>query len=253
MTHFKLPAALISLCLALTACTTPAPNAAPITVIAGGGFAEPLKAIATAFEAKTGHKIVASYGTAPQLITMSGQPFDVIITPDGVIGVDATRGRFDAGTPPAIAKVDIGVAVLKGAAKPDIRTTAALKQTLLNAKGVSSLPASATGAKLDKIYAKLGVTEQMKTNLRAQTTVPGITETVAKGEAQIAIFTLNVLATDTRLEVVGAIPDEVQDAVIYYGSTSTATKVPSAAQALLDFLKTPEAAAIIRAKGMTPG
>jgi molybdate transport system substrate-binding protein len=224
-----------------------------ITVIAGGGFAEPLKALTPAFEAKSGHKITARYGTAPQLVNMSAEPFDVIITPEGVIGVDATRGRFAAGSPPAVAKVDIGVAVLKGAPKPDIRTTAALKQVLSGAKGVSSLPASATGAKLDKIYQKLGIADAMKTQLRAQTTVPGITEAVAKGDAELAIFTLNVLATDTRLDVVGPIPDEVQDAVVYFGSTSPATKVPDAAQALLNFLKTPEAATIIRAKGMTPG
>ena len=240
-------------CIALAACATNAPQGGQLTVIAGGGFLEPLKAIATAYEARTGTKIVASYGTAPQLITMSGQPFDVIITPDGVIGVDATRGRFAAGTPPAIAKVDIGVAVKKGATKPDISTTAALKQTLQSAKGVSSLPASATGAKLDKIYVKLGVTEQMKTNLRAQTTVPGITEGVAKGDAQIAIFTMNVLMNDARMDIVGPIPDAVQDAVTYVGSTSVATKVPEAAQAFMTYLKSPEAASLIRAKGMTPG
>ncbi len=243
-------AAVMASVMALTA---GAVRAEQLTVIAGGGFAEPLKALAPAFEAKTGHKIAASYGTAPQLVTMSAEPFDVIITPEGVIGVDATRGRFAGGAPAAVASVDIGVAVLKGAAKPDIRTPAALKRALTRAKGVSSLPASATGAKLDKIYKKLGITKRMKTNLRAQTTVAGITEAVAKGDAQLAIFTLNVLATDTRLDVVGPIPAAVQDAVVYFGSTSSAAKVPDAAQALLDFLKTPEAAAIIRAKGMTPG
>jgi molybdate transport system substrate-binding protein len=224
-----------------------------VTVIAGGGFAEPLKALTPAFEAKTGHKLVPRYGTAPQLVTMSAEPFDVIITPEGVIGVDATRGRFAAGAPAPVAKVDIGVAVLKGAAKPDIRTTAALRQALVSARGVSSLQASATGAKLEKIYQKLGIAEPMKANLRVQTTVPGITEAVAKGDAEIAIFTLNVLATDPRMDVVGPIPDDVQDSVVYFGSTSPATKVPEAAQALLNFLKTPEAAAIIKAKGMTPG
>lgn len=243
-------------CLALaavSAVSVGAAHAEQIIVLAGGGFLEPLKAIIPAFEARTGHQVSARYGTAPQLIAMSGEPFDVIITPDGVIGIDATKGRFATGLAPAIAKVDIGVAVLKGAPKPDIGTTAAFKQTLLNAKGVSSLPASATGVKLEKIYAKLGVTEHMKTNLRAQTTVPGITEGVATGDAQIAVFTLNVLMNDARMEVVGPIPDEVQDAVVYVGGTSATTKVPDAAQALIFYLKSPEATAVIKAKGMTPG
>lgn len=244
-----------SVCVSIAAMTlaTGTARADQVTVIAGGGFSEPLKALTPAFEAKTGHRITARYGTAPQLVTMSAEPFDVIITPEGVIGVDATRGRFAAGAAPAVAKVDIGVAVLKGAAKPDIRTTAALRQALISARGVSSLPASATGAKLDKIYQKLGIAEPMKTNLRAQTTVPGITEAVARGDAELAIFTLNVLATDPRMDVVGPIPDEVQDSVVYFGSTSSATKVPEAAQALLNFLKSHEAAAIIKSKGMMPG
>ncbi len=243
----------VGVAIAIITLATATARADQVMVIAGGGFAEPMKGLAPAFEAKTGHKIAARYGTAPQLVTMSAEPFDVIITPEGVIGVDATRGRFVAGAPPAVAKVDIGVAVLKGATRPDIRTSAALRQALINARGVSSIPASATGAKLDKIYQKLGIAEPMKANLRAQTAVPGITEAVARGDAEIAIFTLNVLATDPRVEVVGPIPDEVQDAVVYFGSISTATKAPEAAQAWLNFLKTPEAAAIIKAKGMTPG
>jgi molybdate transport system substrate-binding protein len=245
--------ALGAIMAAVVAFTTGTAHAEQITVIAGGGFVEPLKALTPAFEARTGHKITARFGTAPQLVTMSAKPFDVIISPEGVFGVDASRGRFASGTPPAVAKVDIGIAVLKDAARPDIRTTAAFKQALLGARGVSSLPASATGAKLEKIYQKLGIADAMKTKLRAQTTVPGITEAVAKGDAELAIFTLNVLATDARLDVVGPIPDEVQDAVVYFGSTSTATRVPEAAQALLNFLKSPQGAAIIKSKGMTPG
>ena len=171
----------LSVCVSIAVMTvaTGTAYADQVTVIAGGGFAEPMKVLAPAFEAKTGHTLVARYGTAPQLVAISAEPFDVIITPEGAIGVDATRGRFAPGAPPAVAKVDIGVAVLKGAAKPDIRTTTALRQILVNAKGVSSIPASATGAKLDKIYQKLGVVEPMTTSLRAQTPVPGIPEAVA--------------------------------------------------------------------------
>lgn len=72
----------------------------------------------------------------------------------------------------------------------------------------------------------------------AQTTVPGIAEAVARGEAEIATFTLNALATDPRVDIVGPMPEELQDAVIHFGAVSSAAGVPAAAQALLDFLKT---------------
>src|SRR5262245_48313536 len=43
-----------------------------------------------------------------------------------------------------------------------ISTAEALKQTLLKAQSIASIPASATGTQLANIYERLGITEQMK-------------------------------------------------------------------------------------------
>ena len=133
---------------ALFALSTTTALADDIVVIAGTGFAAPLRAVIPAFEGRTGHRIQVRYGTVPQLIKMSAEPFDLAITTSEPLKNEESGSRFVDGPAPVIAKVDIGVAVLKGATMPNIRTTAALKQTLLDAKAVSSIPASATGAKL---------------------------------------------------------------------------------------------------------
>src|SRR5262245_1938317 len=163
-----------------TFCVALSAMAAELQIIAGGGIAAPMKEIAAQFEKKTGHKLVIRYGTTPELIKMTASgPFDLGVVPIDVMRNDAARATFEVGPAPLlVARVGLGVAGRAGAPKPDIRTPEALKQTLLNAKSIASIPASATGYLLDKIYARLGITEEMKTRVRPQPTPAKIAETV---------------------------------------------------------------------------
>lgn len=75
---------------------------------------------------------------------------------------------------------------------------------------------------------------------------------VAKGEAELALFLMNVLIAP-GLDVVGPFPAEVQQDVVFTGALGADTKEAAAAKALLDYLKTPGAEAVIKEKGMRPG
>ena len=226
--------------------------AAELQVIAGGGIAVPLKDIAAQFEKTTGHKLVIRYGTTPELIKMAtGGPFDVGVVPVDVMRNDASRATFAAGAPSEVARVGLGVAVRAGMPKPDISTPEALKQTLLNAKSIASIPESATGYLLARIYERLGITEAMKTRIKPQPTPAQIAQSVASGDTELGVFLTNVL-TAPGIDLVGPFPPEVQMEVVYMTAVSAGTKDVEAAKAFIAYLRSPAAAAVIKSKGMTP-
>jgi molybdate transport system substrate-binding protein len=229
-------------------------QAAELQIIAGGGIAGALNEIAVLFERASGHKLVIRYGTAPELIKMatSGVAFDVGVVPQDVWKDAAARAQIAPGPTPDVARVGLGVAVRTGAPKPDISTAAALKQTLLKAQSIASIPASATGAQLAGIYERLGISDEMKAKTKAQPTPKQVAEAVANGDAELAVFGLNVLI-DPRLDIVGPFPAEVQREVVYAAGVAANSKEPEAAKAFVAYLMSPPAIAVIKAKGMNPG
>jgi molybdate transport system substrate-binding protein len=228
-------------------------RAAELQVIAGGGIAAPLNEMVSRFEKATGHKIMVRYGTAPQLIKMATTtPFDLGVCPEDVYKDTVARAQFRSEPLPSVARVGLGLAVKAGAVKPDIGTPEALKQTLLNAASIASIPASATGALLAGVYERLGMAEEMKARIKPQPAPGQIADAVANGDAQLAVFTLNVLM-DPRLEVVGPFPVELNREVVYVAGTAVNARDPEAAKAFIAYLMSPDGAAVIKAKGMTPG
>ena len=235
-----------------TFCVALSSMAAELQVIAGGGIAAPLKEIAAQFEKATGHKLVIRYGTTPELIRMAtGGPFDLGVVPLDVLRNDAARATFAAGASPEVARVGIGVAVRAGAPKPDIGTPEALKQTLLNAKSIASIPESATGYLLARIYERLGITEAMKLRIKPQATPAQIAQSVASGDTELGVFLTNVL-TAPGIDLVGPFPPQVQMEVVYTAAVSADSKQAETARAFITYLRSPEAGTVIKSKGMTP-
>jgi len=229
-------------------------HAAELKVLAGGSLRSALTELGPQFERASGHKLAINFDTTPNLIKLatSGDPFDLGVVPIDVFQDAAAKARFTSGPTVEFARVGYGVAVRAGAPKPDVSTLDAFKKTLLEAKSITFVPASAAGAYILKMFERLGIDQAMKAKTVAQDQPGQIIQAVIKGDAELAVFVNNVL-TAPGIELAGPFPAEVQQELIFPVAIAAEAKEPAAARAFIDFLTSPAAASIIKAKGMTPG
>jgi molybdate transport system substrate-binding protein len=238
--------------LALSTMTTT--QASELKLIAGGSLAGLFNELGPQFEKASGHKLSIHFDSTPNIIARvnSGAAFDVAVVPVDVFKDAAAKRRFAPGPTIDIARVGYGVIVRAGAPKPDISTPDAFKKALLDAKSIASVPASAAGAYIAKVYERLGIGEDMKAKTRVQSGPTAIAPAVAKGEAELGIFLTNVFNT-AGVELVGPFPADLQQELLFASAIAADAGERDAAKALIDYLKTPAAIAAIKAAGMTPG
>jgi molybdate transport system substrate-binding protein len=227
-----------------------------ITLIAPGGARAVLDQLIPEFERKTGYKVKATIGsglgTKKQVI--QGEAFDVPIVQPPLTDVIAS-GNVVPSTQTPLASVAVGIAVRKGAPKPDISTPEAVKRLLLAAKSVTYPDAAggaAAGVSFNETLKKLGIAEQMKSTIKFGQGGAGAMAMVAKGDAEIGLTFLSEME-DPGIDVVGPLPREISTPTSLVGFISAHAKDPISAKALLDFLSSPSAAAVYKALRMQPG
>jgi len=227
-----------------------------VTLIAPGGIRTAIEQLSPAFERKTGIKVKATFssggGTKQQIVR--GDVFDVPIIQPPYPEVLAS-GNLVAGSATPLANVAVGAAVRKGAFKPDISTPQAFKRALLAAKSIAypdPAGGAAAGVSFDETLKKLGIAVQMEPKIKRAQGGAAAMAMVAKGEVEIG-FTFLSEMNEPGLDVIGALPPEVSTPTSLVGFVSSHAKNPVAANALLEYLSSPQAGAIYKANGMQPG
>jgi molybdate transport system substrate-binding protein len=232
-------------------------NAAEITLIAPGGIRAALEDLIPKFEAQSGHKVKATYGsgggTKAQVI--KGEPFDVPVVQLPLELVIASGNVVPASETP-LAHVEVGIAVRTGQPKPDISTADKVKKLLLDAKYIAypnAAAGAAAGVSFEETLGKLGIAEQMKPKIKPAQGGRGAMLLLAKGEVDIGLTFISEIITEPGVEPVGPLPRDISTPTVLIGYVSSHTKEPAAAKALVSFLSSPAAAAVYKARGMEPG
>ena len=235
----------------------PVAASAQVKVIISGGFSGPYEKLLPEFQRTSGIKVEtgsgASQGTGPQTIASqlaSGAHFDVVImSREGLTELVAAK-RIAAGTDVDLAKALLGVAVRKGAAKPDVSTVEAFKQVMLKSKLVA-VPGSTSGIFIIKdVLPRLGIADKVKVKPTARGA--GAAELVAKGEADVAVMPVSEIVHAPGVELAGVIADEIQLDQTFSAAIVAGSKQMDAAKKLIAYLASERAAATIKASGMEP-
>ena len=231
-----------------------------IKVLATTAMKTSLDELAPDFERTTGNKLSFSFGPSARITKMvaDGEETDVaIVTVQGLKDL-TQQGKLVPGSGADIARSAMALAVQKGAAKPDISSGAKFKAALLAAKslGMSSpVGGGQSGANLAKIFDNLGIAEAMKTKSVYGPGGPAglIGNFLVRKEVEIGIQQLPELMAVPGIDIVGPLPADVQLMTVFSAGVSTSAKNADGAKALIQFLATPKAAAVMKSKGMEAG
>ena len=210
------------------------------------------------FEREHGHTIRASYGPSGALIPRfnAGQPADVFLTDSAAIDELIRQGKVVPGRSD-LARTGIGIAVRKGAPKPDVSSPEALKQALLAARSVGhAAPAggSITAPHIMRMFQQLGIAAEMAPKVRLAAGGPNgrVSVLISSGEADIGLQQVSELMSNPDVEVIGMLPPELQQITIYSAAVTTNAREVEAAKTLIKALSAPSAAPIYKAKGLDP-
>jgi molybdate transport system substrate-binding protein len=240
-----------------------------ITLLAVGPMRAPTQKIVANFEAKSGYKVKVTFGNGAETrrTVAKGQGLDVSLIIAPFPGAIAS-GTIDPKSATVVCSILTAVGVPKGRPKPDISTAAAVKKALLAAKmiGYEDPDFTVAGQGPWETLTKLGIADQVATRSQvelgpgAQGISPNATNNAIKtskrlenGDIDIGMLMLSdMLPEKEKYDIVGVLPREISTPVPVVGFISTHPSDPAAAKALLQYLASPEAAAIWKETGYEP-
>src|SRR5215468_6094773 len=159
--------------------------AAEISVLSTQATQEAYLELVAQFEKATGHKVKTDFtGTLNvQKRLAAGESFDLIIMAAPAVDEQIKLGKALAGSRVDIAKSGTGVAVRKGAPKPDIGSVEAFRKALLSVKsiGYSTGP---SGVYMLSVFEKLGVSDQIKGKLKQTPSGVFVGTLIANGDTE---------------------------------------------------------------------
>jgi len=225
--------------------------AAELRLLGSPGVRGAVVELAQQFEQQTGHKVVSDFAVIAIIKRRveAGEAFDVVIPGPELIAELVRQGKIapDANAP--FGRTGVGLAVPKGAPKPDIGTPENLKRALLAAKAVGHSREGQSGVGFRAALDKLGIAEQMRPKLRTYEE-SGYVAALKSGEIDMVASGMGPVLEMRDVEVLGPLPPEVQSYVRFSIGVNAVAGDPAAARALMRFLTSPAVAPTFKARGL---
>ena len=212
-----------------------------------------VRGLSVRYQAASGVRIDADFAPTLGLLDRlrGGETADVVILTRQALDDLAAQGSVVAASCVDLARSFVGIAVKAGAAHPGIATEAALRATLLGARAIAYSRIGASGIFFAQLIERLGIASEV--NARARIIPSGLTAALlVSGEAELAVQQISELKQVAGVEVVGAIPRELQTPAVFSAGRWTASARARQADALLKYLASPEVVPMLRESGLEP-
>lgn len=235
-------------------------QAAEVKVLITNQMKTVMEDLGPKFERATGHNLALTFGGLGAVVKriQGGETADVIILPREGIDRFVKDGQAAASNVTVVARSrGLAVVIRKGVPQPDISSPEALKRTLLAAKSIAYRTQAGGGASSNnfaKVLDRLGIADEVNQNsvFYPGGAGAGVGALVAKKGAEIGVHFYHEFIPVAGIEIVGPLPGDLQEISVLSAAIMTGAKNPEASKALVDFLRTPESAKVIKAKGMEP-
>ena len=223
-----------------------------VQVAVAANFTAPIQAIAKDFEKDTGHKLVASFGATGQFYAQikNGAPFDVLLAADDSTPakleqekeiVEGSRFTYAVGTL-ALWSAKPGYVDAKGEV---------LKKNQYQHLSIANPKTAPYGLAATQVLAKLGLTDATKAKRVEGQNITQAFQFVSTGNAQLGFVALSQVYKDGKVSEGSAwiVPADLHDPIRQDAVILNKGKDNAAAKALVDYLKGPNAAAVIKSYG----
>ncbi len=227
------------------------PIMAEIKVLSSIATKEAYLELVPQFESATSHQVSTTWaGTTAIMQRMAaGECYDLIIISSTELEELITQGKIVAGSRVDLAKSGIGIAVRAGTPRPDVRSSAGLKQALLAAKtiGYTSGP---SGVYMAGLIEKMGIAAEVKPKHRGVPSGGTIGTIVASGGAEIGFQQVSELVHIPGIDYIGPLPPDIQCVTVFSCGLQAGASQREAAKALMGFLTTPAAKNVMTKHGL---
>lgn len=229
-----------------------AAQADEVQVAVAANFSAPIQAIAADFEKDTGHKLVTSFGATGQFYTQikNGAPFEVFLSADDTTPqkletegdtVKGSRFTYAVGTL-ALWSARDGYVDAKGKV---------LSDNEYQHLSIANPKAAPYGLAATQVLSRLGLTDKVKGKIVEGQNITQAFQFVSTGNAELGFVALSQIYKDGKVTGGSAwiVPAEMHDPIKQDAVILNKGRDNPAAQALIDYLKGPKAAAVIKSYG----
>jgi molybdate transport system substrate-binding protein len=225
--------------------------ATKIRILSGGAMRPLLRELVPLFERT--HDVTADIefqlSAALKRGIQDGAVFDIAILPRPELDDLIARGAITRDSAADVARSIVGLAVRAGAAKPDIGSVAALRRALVAARSIAYSDGP-SGTYVADLLAKLGIAASVAAKVKL--TSGPVAELVARGETELGMQQIIAILPVAGAELVGPLPAELQNVIIYAAGVSPRAPEAQAATAFLAFMRDAQAKQLMRANGLDP-